>query len=73
MARSHTNHLSPNSLNQGKTSLHSRQHTSTMSSAGEPCVSPVPPEIHIQQVHAMDSYEGLPLHKRLRMSESWNS
>ena len=44
-----------------------------MSSPSNHCVSPVPPEIHIQQVHNMENYEGLPLHKRLRMTENWSS
>lgn len=65
MARSHGNHLSPAPLNTGD--------SLSVSSPTNPCVSPVPPEIHIQQVQNMESYEGLPLHKRLRMSENWNS
>ena len=78
MVRSHGNHLSPAPLNTGKTSSTSCSTNKScsgdslsVSSPGNPCVSPVPPEIHIQ--HSMDSYEGLPLHKRLRMSENWNS
>ena len=72
MVRSHGNHLSPTHLNPGE-SMSSSSHTSYWWCAGDPCVSPAPPEIHIQQVQGMESYEGLPLHKRLRMSDSWTS
>ena len=45
-------------------------------SPGSHCVSPgPPPEIHIHQVHQMEAgYEaGMPLQKRLRVSDSWTS
>jgi len=44
-------------------------------SPGSHCVSPGPPEIHIHQVHQMEAgYEaGMPLQKRLRVSDSWTS
>jgi len=66
--RSHINHLSPGHLNTGD--------SLSITSPGHPAsVSPgPPPEIHIHQVHtSMDTYEGMPLQKRLRISENWNS
>ena len=37
-------------------------------------VSPGPPQIHIHQVHQMEGgYEGMPVSKRIRIAENWNS
>lgn len=40
-------------------------------------VSPGPPQIHIHQVHQMEAagggYEGMPVSKRIRIAENWNS
>eukprot|EP00092_Neocalanus_flemingeri_P035405 GFUD01038521.1.p1 GENE.GFUD01038521.1~~GFUD01038521.1.p1 ORF type:complete len:422 (+),score=71.01 GFUD01038521.1:164-1429(+) len=66
--RSHGNHLSPGHINTAD--------SLSINSPGNPhCVSPgPPPEIHIHQVHTnMDTYEGMPLQKRIRISENWNS
>jgi len=68
LIRPHGNHLSPGHLGAGD--------TLSVNSPGQPhSVSPgPPPEIHIHQVHTnMDSYEGMPLQKRLRISENWSS
>jgi len=66
--RSHINHLSPGHLNPGDSlSITSPSHPASVSPGP-------PPEIHIHQVHtSMDTYEGMPLQKRLRISENWSS
>lgn len=74
LVRSHpNNHLSPASINTGDS-------LSVPSPHQQQCVSPgPPPEIHIHQVHhPMDTTgystgSGMPLQKRLRVSESWSS
>lgn len=44
-------------------------------SPGQHCVSPGPPQIHIHQVHTSlePGYDGMPMSKRIRISENWSS
>jgi len=68
LVRNHVNHLSPASINAGD--------SLSVPSPNNHCMSPgPPPEIHIHQpVNQMDTYEsGMPLQKRLRVSENWGS